>query len=61
MSVFILDTDTLTGTNDLRIAAIVVNNAGTLITRNTKDFGKIPRLAIEDWSLPMPLPPSKLE
>jgi tRNA(fMet)-specific endonuclease VapC len=37
--------------NDLRIAAIVLEQGGTLITRNIKDFQRVPNLNIEDWSL----------
>jgi tRNA(fMet)-specific endonuclease VapC len=36
---------------DLRIAAITVEHAGTLVTRNTRDFQRISGLAIEDWSV----------
>jgi tRNA(fMet)-specific endonuclease VapC len=39
------------GTMDLKIAAIALANDATLLTRNTSDFGKIPNLRIEDWSL----------
>ena len=38
------------GKNDLRIAAIALENGGTLITRNTIDFKEIPGLKIDDWS-----------
>jgi tRNA(fMet)-specific endonuclease VapC len=38
------------GTNDLRIAAIVLEQKGILVTRNTSDFGEIADLQLEDWS-----------
>ncbi len=37
-------------TQDLRIAAITLALQTIIITRNGKDFGKVPNLAIEDWS-----------
>jgi tRNA(fMet)-specific endonuclease VapC len=39
------------GTQDLRIASIALAHNGIIITRNRKDFGPVPTLIIEDWSL----------
>lgn len=39
------------GTQDLKIAAIALANEATVLTRNTRHFGKIPNLRIEDWTL----------
>ena len=40
------------GTNDLKIAAIVLSHNATLITRNAQHFGRIPNLRVEDWTKP---------
>lgn len=39
------------GTQDLRIASIVLANSGILLTRNRRDFEKVPGLIIQDWSI----------
>jgi tRNA(fMet)-specific endonuclease VapC len=38
------------GRNDLRIAAIALDNDGTLVTRNLRDFQRVPGLRIENWA-----------
>lgn len=38
------------GTMDLRIAAIALANDTTLLSRNLKDFSKVPGLKVEDWA-----------
>ncbi len=57
----ILDTDTRRynsllalrlniGGMDLRIAAIALEENATVITRNLRDFGRVPGLACENWA-----------
>lgn len=38
------------GTMDLKIAAIALAHNATLLSRNLKDFSKVPGLQVEDWS-----------
>ena len=40
------------GTQDLRIAAIALSLSSTVVTRNFRDFEKVPDLKIVDWSIP---------
>jgi tRNA(fMet)-specific endonuclease VapC len=38
------------GTQDLKIAALALINNLTVLTRNRRDFGRIPGLRLDDWS-----------
>jgi tRNA(fMet)-specific endonuclease VapC len=42
---------TLIGANDLFIAAHARSLGLTLVTNNTREFGRVPKLVIENWSL----------
>jgi tRNA(fMet)-specific endonuclease VapC len=39
----------LIGPNDLLIAATALAYGATLVTHNTREFGRVPRRQIEDW------------
>ncbi|WYL92993.1 MAG: type II toxin-antitoxin system VapC family toxin [Gloeotrichia echinulata IR180] len=39
------------GTQDLRIASIAIANNAILVTRNQRDFSRVPGLQFEDWTL----------
>ncbi len=41
-----------TGAMDLKIAAIVLSQDAILLSRNLRDFGQIPDLHVEDWTIP---------
>jgi tRNA(fMet)-specific endonuclease VapC len=39
------------GTQDLKIASVALVNGLVLLTRNRRDFAKIPGLVFDDWSV----------
>jgi len=40
------------GTMDLRIASIALEHGAMHVSRNTRDFARVPRLRVEDWTQP---------
>jgi tRNA(fMet)-specific endonuclease VapC len=38
------------GSNDLKIAVTALENNATVVTRNLRDFGRVPGLVCEDWT-----------
>jgi tRNA(fMet)-specific endonuclease VapC len=36
---------------DLKIAAIALAHKATLLSRNLRDFSRVPDLKVEDWSV----------
>jgi tRNA(fMet)-specific endonuclease VapC len=39
------------GKNDLRIAAVALEHGATVVTRNLRDFQRVPNLTVEDWAV----------
>ena len=39
------------GANDLQIASISLAHDLILVTHNTREFSRVPRLRLEDWEL----------
>ena len=43
--------ETSVGATDLMIASIVLADNGILVIHNTGEFGRIPELQVEDWTI----------
>jgi len=39
------------GSMDLKIASIALSTDALLLSRNLKDFGRVPNLKVEDWTV----------
>lgn len=39
------------GSNDLKIASVAIETGAVLVTRNKRDFTRIPGVIIEDWAV----------